>query len=164
MLFTIIYQIIKTANECGLTNLLYIAWYVMSELNMAQGKYIVTYGILNNSLIQLEKADNSNEYLMLLFKYNMYKVLRFQQKEEQAKICLAQADYISRKYGIKFEFDVAPEHFVPLVDPDAEENIVNNSQGFKTATIDDISPLEFEADTQESPVEAQAANNNTEGE
>ena len=160
----IIYQIIKTANECGLTNLLYIAWYVMSELNMAQGKYIVTYGILNNSLIQLEKADNSNEYLMLLFKYNMYKVLRFQQKEEQAKICLAQADYISRKYGIKFEFDVAPEHFVPLVDPDAEENIVNNSQGFKTATIDDISPLEFEADTQESPVEAQAANNNTEGE
>ena len=160
----IIYQIIKTANECGLTNLLYIAWYVMSELNMAQGKYIVTYGILNNSLIQLEKADNSNEYLMLLFKYNMYKVLRFQQKEEQAKICLAQADYICRKYGIKFEFDVAPEHFVPLVDPDAEENIVNNSQGFKTATIDDISPLEFEADTQESPVEAQAANNNTEGE
>ena len=160
----IIYQIIKTANECGLTNLLYIAWYVMSELNLAQGKYIVTYGILNNSLIQLEKADNSNEYLMLLFKYNMYKVLRFQQKEEQAKICLAQADYISRKYGIKFEFDVAPEHFVPLVDPDAEENIVNNSQGFKTATIDDISPLEFEADTQESPVEAQAANNNTEGE
>lgn len=160
----IIYQIIKTANECGLTNLLYIAWYVMSELNMAQGKYIVTYGILNNSLIQLEKADNSNEYLMLLFKYNMYKVLRFQQKEEQAKICLAQADYISRKYGIKFEFDVAPEHFVPLVDPDAEENIVNNSQGFKTATIDDISPLEFEADTQESPVEAQAANNNTKGE
>ena len=160
----IIYQIIKTANECGLTNLLYIAWYVMSELNLAQGKYIVTYGILNNSLIQLEKADNSNEYLMLLFKYNMYKVLRFQQKEEQAKICLAQADYISRKYGIKFEFDVAREHFVPLVDPDAEENIVNNSQGFKTATIDDISPLEFEADTQESPVEAQAANNNTEGE
>ena len=159
-----IYQIIKTANECGLTNLLYIAWYVMSELNMAQGKYIVTYGILNNSLIQLEKADYSNEYLMFLFKYNMYKVLRFQQKEEQAKICLAQADYIARKYGIIFEFDVDPEHFIPLVDPDAEENLVNNSQGFKTATIDDISPLEFESGTEETPVEVNTTNNNTEGE
>ena len=159
-----IYQIIKTANECGLTNLLYIAWYVMSELNMAQGKYIVTYGILNNSLIQLEKADYSNEYLMFLFKYNMYKVLRFQQKEEQAKICLAQADYIARKYGIIFEFDVDPEHFIPLVDPDAEENLVNNSQGFKTATIDDISPLEFESVTEETPVEVNTTNNNTEGE
>ena len=66
--------------------------------------------------------------------------------------------------GIIFEFDVDPEHFIPLVDPDAEENLVNNSQGFKTATIDDISPLEFESGTEETPVEVNTTNNNTEGE
>lgn len=142
----IIYQIIKTANESGLTNLLYAAWFVMSDLNMAEGKYIVTYGILNNSLIQLEKTDHSNEYLLMLFKYNMYKVLRFQGKEEHSQICLAQAGYIAQKYGINFEFDTNPEHFIPLADPDDEENLVNNSQGFKTATIDELVPIDQNAD------------------
>lgn len=142
----IIYQIIKTANECGLTNLLYIAWFVMSELNLAEGRYIVTYGILNNALIQLEKADYSNEYFMLLFKYNMYKVLRFQGKTEQSRICLAQANYIAQKFGINFEFDTDPEHFVPLVDPDDEDNILNNSQGFGTGTIEELTEDENSID------------------
>ena len=119
----IIYKIIKTANEKGMTNLLYLAWYIMSELNLAQGKYTVTYGIVNNSLIQLEKADYANEYLMLLFKYNMYKVLRFKGQEINSQICLAQANYISKKWGINFEFDTDPDHFIAQVDPDDEENV-----------------------------------------
>ena len=95
----------------------------MSELNLAQGKYTVTYGIVNNSLIQLEKADYANEYLMLLFKYNMYKVLRFKGQEINSQICLAQANYISKKWGINFEFDTDPDHFIAQVDPDDEENV-----------------------------------------
>lgn len=116
----IIYKIIKTANENGMNNLLYLAWYVMSELNLAQGKYIVTYGIVNNSLIQLEKADSANPYLLLLYKYNMYKVLRFKGQSEQSEICLAQANYIAQKYGINFEFDTDPNNFIAMVDPDEE--------------------------------------------
>ena len=129
---SIIYQIIKTANENGLENLLYIAWYVMSELNMAQGKYIVTKGIVNNSLIQLEKEERSNEYLLMLFKYNMYKVLRFKNDMENAEICLAQAKYIANKYGIVFEFDTNPDHFIPMVDPDEDMD----GAAFKTSSID----------------------------
>lgn len=116
----IVYKIIKTANENGMTNLLYAAWYVMSELNLAQGKYIVTYGIVNNSLIQLEKSDGANEYLLLLFKYNMYKVLRFRSQDENAQICLAQAQYLTNKHGIVFNFDTDDSHYIPLEDPDAE--------------------------------------------
>lgn len=116
----IIYKIIKTANEKGMNNILYLAWYVMSELNLAQGKYIVTYGIINNSLIQLEKTENANEYLLLLFKYNMYKVLRFKGQSENSEICLAQAGYITQKYNLTFDFDTNPNHFIPLEDPDEE--------------------------------------------
>lgn len=119
----IIYKIIKTANENGMNNILYLAWYIMSELNLAQGKYIVTYGIVNNSLIQLEKTDNANEYLLLLFKYNMYKVLRFKGQLENAEICLAQANYIAQKYNLLFEFDTNPDNFIALVDPDEEPAI-----------------------------------------
>ena len=106
-----------------MTNLLYVAWYIMSELNLAQGKYIVTYGIVNNSLIQLEKTDGSNEYLLLLFKYNMYKVLRFRGQNEGAQICLAQAQYFMQKHGIMFNFDTDDSHYIPLEDPDAEDFI-----------------------------------------
>lgn len=132
----IIYQIIKTANENGLNNLLYIAWLVMSDLNMAEGKYIVAKGILNNSLIQLEKTNYSNEFILMLFKYNMYKVLMYKGDTENAEICLAQANYILNKYGIQFKFDTDPEHYVPLVDPDDEEQQGINT--FKTGSIDDF--------------------------
>ena len=122
----IIYHIIKISNENGLNNLLYIAWYVMSELNMAQGKYIVTKGILNNSLIQLEKMDNSNAYILMLFKYNMFKVLTYRKEDDNAAICIAQAQYIAGKYGINIEFDTDPGHYIPMVDPD--EEIIENPQ------------------------------------
>lgn len=134
----IIYKIIKTANENGMNNILYLAWYIMSELNLAEGKYIVTYGIVNNSLIQLEKADNANEYLLLLFKYNMYKVLRFKGQLENADICLAQADYIAQKYNLKFEFDTNPDHFVALVDPDEEQPLANEASDFQDVDISDV--------------------------
>lgn len=124
----IIYRIIKTANENGMTNLLYVAWYIMSELNLAQGKYIVTYGIVNNSLIQLEKSDGANEYLLLLFKYNMYKVLRFRGKDESAQICLAQAQYLANKHGITFNFDTDDSHYIPMEDPDEESLVPNNGE------------------------------------
>ncbi len=133
----IIYKIIKTANENGMNNILYLAWYIMSELNLAQGRYIVTYGIVNNSLIQLEKTENANEYLLLLFKYNMYKVLRFKGQEENAEICLAQAGYIAQKYNIMFEFDTDPNHFIALVDPD-EEIIPQDANKYENADINEV--------------------------
>ena len=140
----IIYKIIKTANENGMNNLLYLAWYVMSELNLAQGKYIVTYGIVNNSLIQLEKADSANPYLLLLYKYNMYKVLRFKGQSEQSEICLAQANYIAQKYGINFEFDTDPNDFIAMVDPDEEVPPTAGASGYQDGNINDITGEEGE--------------------
>ena len=140
----IIYKIIKTANENGMNNLLYLAWYVMSELNLAQGKYIVTYGIVNNSLIQLEKADSANPYLLLLYKYNMYKVLRFKGQSEQSEICLAQANYIAQKYGINFEFDTDPNNFIAMVDPDEEVPPTASASGYQDGNINDITGEEGE--------------------
>lgn len=148
----IIYKIIKTANEKGMSNLLYVAWYIMSELNLAQGKYVVTYGIVNNSLIQLEKADGSNEYLLLLFKYNMYKVLRFRGQNENAQICLAQADYLINKHGITFAFDTDDSHYIPLDDPDEEfvtpkksvSQEVNEDTETDTAAVSSVAENESE--------------------
>ncbi len=118
----IIYKIIRATGDNGMSNLTYLAWYFMSEMSIRQGRYTVAYGIVNNSQIQLEKADNSNEYLTMLFKYQMFKILMYKGQEDKAQICIAQCNYLSDKYNIKFKFDTDPSHYVPLVDPDDESN------------------------------------------
>ena len=77
----------------------------------------------------------------MLYKYNMYKVLRFKGEIENSKICLAQANYIAHKYGIKFEFDMNPGHFVPLVDPDDENTAGDNDKNFKMGSLDELAPM-----------------------
>ena len=113
---SIIYQIIKTTNSNGMTTLLYVAWYVMSELHLRQNKYEVAFGIVNNSLIQLEKNNTTSEYLLMLFKYNMYKIMMFKQQYEKADICIAHAKYIAQKYNINFKFDTDKNHYIAIED------------------------------------------------
>ena len=99
----IVYQIIKATNGNGMTTLLYVAWYVMSELHLRQNKYDVAFGIVNNSLIQLEKNNTTSEY-------------------------------IAQKYGINFEFDADPSHYIPVEEESVEEAFTESD----TATIDDL--------------------------
>ncbi len=116
----IIYKVIKAANHSGMTALLYVAWYLMCELKLALGKYDVAYGIVNNSMIQLQKSDSACEYLMLLFKYAMFKVFMYKQDFEKAEICIQQAQYLADKWQIRFEFDMNQEHYIPMDYSDAE--------------------------------------------
>lgn len=119
----IIYKIIRTTGDNGMSDMTYTAWLVMSEMSIRQGRYTVAYGIINNSLIQLEKAEGSNEYLLMLFKYQMFKVMMYKGKAEQAQICLVQCIYLSKKHNIQIEFDTDASHYVPLEDPDEENDM-----------------------------------------
>lgn len=132
----IIYQIIKAANEKGMTTLLYIAWYVMSELHLRQHKYDVAFGIVNNSLIQLEKNNTTSEYLLMLFKYNMFKILMFKKQPDKAEICMGHAQYIAQKYGVNFIFDTDALHYIPIEEDNVEEAFTEPVSD--TATIDDL--------------------------
>jgi hypothetical protein len=118
----IIYKIIKESSGKGMTNILYAAWYIMSELSLKQNKYDVAFGIINNSLIQLEKNTSTSEYLLLLFKYNMFKVMMFKQQYEKAQICLGHAQYLAQKYDIHFDFDIDTNHYIPIGDDDNNIN------------------------------------------
>ena len=118
---SIIYKIIKETNKNGMTTLLYLAWFIMSELHLGQNKYDVVFGIVNNSLIQLEKNDTTSPYLLMLFKYNMYKIMMFKNQYDKADICIGHAKYIAEKFGINFEFDTDESHYIA-----AEEETENS--------------------------------------
>lgn len=123
----IIYKIIKTTNDNGMTTLLYVAWYIMSELYLKQNKYDIAYGILNNSLIQLEKNNTTSAYVLMLFKYNMYKVMMYQKQFDKAEICISQAKYIAQKYGINFSFDTDSSHYTTVESEDV--NVAGDDEG-----------------------------------
>ncbi len=137
---SIIYKIIKTTSGNGMTTLLYIAWYVMSELHLKQNKYDVSFGIINNSLIQLERNNITSEYILLLFKYSMFKVMMFKKQHDKAEICMAHAKYIASKYGINFKFDTDAAHYVAVEDDETEQAIDENdaSAGDNTVSVSDF--------------------------
>ena len=125
---SIIYKIIKETNNNGMTTLLYLAWFVMSELHLMQNRYDVVFGIVNNSLIQLEKTDTTSPYLLMLFKYNMYKIMMFKKQYDKADICISHARYISERYGINFEFDTDENHYIAVEEETENSDIVANAQ------------------------------------
>lgn len=103
---SMLFKIIKTAKESGLNSILHLAWYIMSILYIKQGKLELAYGVLNNSIIQMEKTGVMSEYLILLDKINMYKVMMCMQQNEQAQICMNQASSIVQKYGLNFNLNI----------------------------------------------------------
>ncbi|MBP3848095.1 zinc ribbon domain-containing protein [bacterium] len=109
---SILYEVVKASKDRGLNSITLLAWYVLSILNMKQGRFDIAYGILNNSSIQMEKLGGVSDYLMLLIKFNMYKLMKCLKVDDKADICLAQAKYIVKKYGINFNTDIDIEKFL----------------------------------------------------
>jgi len=103
---SILFKIIKTAKEKGLNSVLNPAWYILSELYISEGKYELAYGVLNNSIIQMEKTGVMSEYLIMLDKVNMYMVMMCAGQKEQAQICMNQAASIVQKYGLNFNLNI----------------------------------------------------------
>lgn len=116
---SIIYKIIKTVKYQGMQLLEHVAWYLLSDMNIRQKKFDVAYGMLQNSIIVMDKYGKASDYIILLFKYNLFKVMMSIGELQKAQICLNQAHYITQKYGIDFEFDIEPEHYISAPSDDA---------------------------------------------
>jgi len=139
---SILYKIVKSVKNQGMFLLQYLGWYFLSEMNIREGKYDVAYGMLNNSIIQLEKYGKASDFLMLLFRYNMFKVMMHTAQSDKAQILLNQSYYLRQKYNINFEFDIDPEHYIsqysfstvdgekiaPVEEPEIVEDIPEESE------------------------------------
>ncbi len=108
----ILKDIHNDANENGLNGVKFITFYVMSIFYMKQGRFDLAYGMLNNSSIQMERLGGVSDYLMLLNKFNMYKLMSCLNLYDKADICLSQSQYIVEKYGMDFNFDFDIQEFI----------------------------------------------------
>ena len=148
------YKIVKLAKAKGMNSIEHIAWYLMSILNIKEGKYDIAYGVLNNSNIQMEKNGTISEYLTMLNKVNMYVVLSCTKSQDQAQICMNQASAIVQKYGINFNLNIdikkilsenAGNNRVANLTQNISSPVVQNERvsGFDETDGDVINPDDF---------------------
>lgn len=130
---SIIYKIIKSVKAQGMLLLEHIGWFLLSEMNIKLKKFDVAYGMLHNSIIAMDKYGKASDYLILLLRYNLFKVMMSVGELEKAQICLNQAYYIAQKYDINFKFDITPEHYIS-----APDEIVEAPEDSDSAPIDTI--------------------------
>ncbi len=161
---SMIYKIVKTAKDKGMHAVEHLAWYVMSILNIKEGKFDIAYGVLNNSNIQMEKRGGISEYLTMLNKINMYKVLMCMNKQDQAQICMNQASYIVQKYGLSFNLNIdikkillensvnnkaganVNQNVRPAQEEKAQGQNINANHGFEESDSDVVNPSDFFSD------------------
>ena len=124
---SILYKIIKTVKIQGMLMLEHLGWFFLGEMNIKQQKFDVAYGMLNNATIQLERQSKSSDYLLMLMKYCMFKIMMHLGQTAKAQICINQAQYLSKKYNISFEFDTDPEHY-PVYNPDGDNNQMSEEE------------------------------------
>lgn len=137
---SILYKIIKSLKNQGMYLLQHLGWYFLSDMNIRLRKFDVAYGMLNNSIIQLEKYGKASDFVIMLFKYNMFKIMMYMGNVDKAQVCLNQAYYLKQKHDINFDFDINPENYLFNTDPPVEEEISENSD---IELSDKISPEEL---------------------
>ena len=121
----ILYDVINTSQTKGMAGVELLAWYFMSNIHIRQKEYDVAYGVINNSIIQLEKNRLHSELLIMLLNYNLYKVFMFRRELNKAQLCIEQAMSITQKHEMFFPFDVDPKNYGIQVSDELIEKIQN---------------------------------------
>jgi hypothetical protein len=153
---SMIYEIIKTSKEKGLNSISHIGWYILSILHIKEGKFDMAYEVLNNSEISMEKAGIASDYLTLLNKINLYKVLMCTNHNEQAQICMTQASQIVQNHHLNFNLNIDIKKIMlensnrerenkQLNTTKSQKAQTNTNQGLNSSELDGevINPSEF---------------------
>lgn len=100
---SIYYSVLETGEKNSLKIIYQLSWYLISIMKYEEGSLDAAYGIANNAVIQLEKDENSSDYLFFLFKVVLCKILISKQNNDLATLCLDDAEYLAQKYGIEID-------------------------------------------------------------
>lgn len=119
----ILYDIINTTNAKGMAGVELMAWYFMSNIHIEEKQFDAAYGVINNSIIQLEKNRLHSELLIMLLNYNLYKVFMFRRELDKAQLCIGQALAITQKHGMFFPFDTEPRSYGLEIDEELMQKL-----------------------------------------
>jgi hypothetical protein len=146
---SIIYEVIKTTKEKGLNAIVHIGWFILSILHIKEGKFDMAYEVLNNSEISMEKCGVTSDYLSLLNKINLFKVLMCTNHKDQAQICMTQASQIVQKHKLTFNLNIDIEKFMlenSNREREIEQSKLTKTSNLQTTNTKEITNIESEGE------------------
>ncbi len=93
-------SVLETSMNHGLKNITYICWYLIAELSLLFKDVNTAYGLITNSIVELENNRNGNLYILMLFKNLHAKTLKLKKEDTQADFCYNQARQIAERYHL----------------------------------------------------------------
>lgn len=94
-------SVLETSQNNGLKNLFYLAAYHTAELALINNDIATAYGIISNTIVELEKNRNKNLYILMMFKIIYARVLGKRNETNQADFCYNQAKQIAQNCNLK---------------------------------------------------------------
>lgn len=88
----IYYNILDMSEEKGIKNITYLSWALIAKAEFQEGNIDMAVGIINNSILNLEKDPDASEYFIMIFKAMSSEVMvAVKANIEKAMFCAEQA-------------------------------------------------------------------------
>lgn len=97
----IYYNILDLSEEKGIKNITYLSWVLIARAEFQDGNIDMAVGLINNSILNLEKDPDASEFFVMMFKALSSEVMvAVKANIEKAMFCAEQAFEIARKSGL----------------------------------------------------------------
>ncbi len=94
----IYYNILDIAEEKGIKNIIYLSWILIAKAEFQDGNIDMSVGIINNSILHLEKDSDASEFFVILFKALSAEIMIYTKSNiEKAMFCAEQSFETSLK-------------------------------------------------------------------
>ena len=98
----IYYNILDLSEEKGIKNITYLSWALIAKAEFQENNIDMCVGIINNSILNLEKDPDASEYFVMIFKALSSKVMiAVKANIEKATFCAEQAFETAAKHKLK---------------------------------------------------------------
>ena len=98
----IYYNILDLSEEKGIKNITYLSWALIAKAEFQENNIDMCVGIINNSILNLEKDPDASEYFVMIFKALSSEVMiAVKANIEKAMFCAEQAFETAAKHKLK---------------------------------------------------------------
>ena len=98
----IYYNILDLSEEKGIKNITYLSWALIAKAEFQENNIDMCVGIINNSILNLEKDPDASEYFVMIFKSLSSEVMiAVKANIEKAMFCAEQAFETAAKHTLK---------------------------------------------------------------
>jgi hypothetical protein len=97
---SIFYDIEEVASKKGLRSILYICWYFIAKLKVAENDIDFAINIANDVSIKMEQSENSSDFLQFLLKVLLKTLYLKKGIKNKADFCQKHIDFLQMKYNL----------------------------------------------------------------